>query len=351
MKKYILVFITMILSIAFADSAIDGLTLALNPNGETLVVAGDSRTIYTLNTETLEVIERTYFGSTINKMAYSADGTVLFVQDSEPDIYILDAETFETKSKLAGYGMMQISHETKRLVALDLDYGGDTLGIFDISENKLNSIAEVSFDKDDDISSMGINADGSMVALFFDSFTSETEDKVSWSDIPDEYKGFEKDIYNKQHDGKEARFVLLSIPDLEVVADYISFYTPYNKEFVFFQGDDVLITNSSNENARYKVNGDVEMWEWDGVGSSYAEAVSADHSTLVVGGYAKGTIYSMENASGFSFELDDVPGATEYFSGFAVAADGTVYGTTTGYRIARIKLAGAGISKTIKPVY
>ncbi len=351
MKKNILILLIMVLSIAFADTAIDGLTLALNPNGETLVVAGNNRTIYTLNAETLGVIGRAYFGSTINKMAYSPDGTVLYVQDSEPDIYILDAETFETKSKLANYGMMQISTEAQRLVAIDLDYGGDTIGVFDISENKLNNIAEISFDKDDDISSMGMNAEGSRMAIFFDDFDSETEEKVSWSDIPDEYKGFEKDVYNKKNDGKEARFLLLSIPDLEVVADYVSFYTSYNKEFVFFQGEDVLITNSSNENARYKINGDVEMWEWDGVSNSYAEAVSADHSTLVVGGYAKGTIYNVESASGFSFELDDIPGATEYFSGFAVAADGTVYGTTTGYRIAHIKLAGAGISKTIKAVY
>jgi len=350
-KKYVLLFLTIVLNLAFADSAIDGLAIALNPNGETLVVAGDSRTIYSLDADSLEVIGRSYFGSSINKMAYSPDGSVLFVQDSEPDIYLLNAETFETISKLAGYGMMQVSNDSKRLVALNLDYGGDTLAIFDISENKLNSIAEVSFDKDDDISSMGINAEGTKVALFFDDVDSETEEKVSWSDIPDEYKGFDKDVYSEKHDGKESRFLLLSIPDLEVLADYVGFYSPYSKEFVFFQGEDVLITSSNNENARYKVNGEVEMWEWDGVSSSYAEAVSADHSTLVVGGYAEGTIYSVENASGFSFELDDIPGASEYFTDFAVAADGTVYGTTTGYRIARIKLAGAGISKTIKPVY
>ncbi len=341
----------MFAGIAFADSAIDGLALALNPNGETLVAAGDNRTIYSIDANSLEVIGRTYFGSTINKMAYSPDGSVLYVQDSEPNIYILDAETFETKSKLAGYGMMQISNEAQRLVAINLDYGGDTLAVFDISENKLNSLAEVSFDKDDDISSMGINAAGTQVAIFFDDVDSETEEKVSWSDIPDEYKGFEKDIYSEQHDGKEARFLLLSTPELDVLADYVSFYTPYSKEFVFFQGDDVLITSSNNENARYKLNGDVEMWEWDGVSSSYAEAVSADHSVLVVGGYAEGTIYNVENASGFSFELDDIPGASEYFTDFAVAADGSVYGTTTGYRIAKVKLAGAGISKTIKPVY
>jgi len=351
MKKYIIAFCIMTLSLAFADSAIDGLALALNPNGETIVVAGDTRTIYSLDAASLEVIGRTYFGSSINKMAFSPDGSVLFVQDSEPDIYILDAETFETKSKLAGYGMMQISNDSKRLVALNLDYGGDTLSVFDISENSLNNIAEVSFDKDSDVSSMGINAAGSKVALFFDDVKSETEEKVSWSDIPDEYKGFAKDVYSEKHDGKESRFLLLSIPDLNVLADYVSFYTPYSKEFVFFDGDDVLITSSSNENARYNVDGDVEMWEWDGISSSYAEAVSADHSTLVVGGYAQGTIYSLENASGFSFELDDIPGASEYFTDFAVAPDGTVYGTTTGYRIAKIKLSGAGISKTIKPVY
>ena len=338
-------------SVAIADSAINGLTIALNPDGKTIVVAGDNRTIYTLDAATLEVLERTYFGSSINKMLYSADGSVLFVQDSEPNIYVLDAETLETKSKLSDYGMMHVSTEAKRMVAVDLDYDGDTLAIFDISENKLASIAEISFDKDEDIASMGINSDGTKVAIFFDDFDSENEEKVSWGDIPEEYKGFARDVYNRKHDGKEAHFITYSIPDLEVLADYVSFYTPYDKELVFFHGEDVFITNQSNENARFSPNGDVEMWEWQGISSSYAENVSANQNILVVGSYGQGTVYDISSESGFNFDIDKLPGASENFLAFAIADDGTIYGTTSAYRVVKMKLAGAGISKTVKEVY
>ena len=351
MKKYILFIMFLAVSFAVADSAIDGLTLALNPDGKTIVVAGDNRTIYTLDAATLEVLERTYFGSSINKMRYSADGSVLFVQDSEPNIYVLDADTLQTKSKLSDYGMMHVSTEAKIMVAVDPDYNGDSLAIFDISKNKLTSIAEISFEKDEDIASIGINSDGSKLAVFFDDFDSETEEKVSWSDIPDEYKGFEREVYSRKHDGKEARFITYSIPDLEVLADYVSFYTPYDKELVFFHGEDVYITNQGNRNARFSPNGDVEMWEWQGIGSTSAENTSADQNILVVGGYGQGTVYDISSESGFNFDIDKLPGASESFIAFAVADDGTIYGTTSAYRVVKMKLAGAGISKIVKEVY
>ncbi len=351
MRKFILIVMVLTTSISFADSALNGLTLAINPNGKTIVVAGDNRTIYTLDAATLEVLQRTYFGSSINKMLYSPDGSVLFVQDSEPNIYVLDAKTLETKSKLSDFGMMHISNAAKRLLATNLSYNGDTLAIFDISENKLTGIAEINFDKEEDIASMGLSSDGNKVAIFFDDVDSETEEKVSWGDIPAEYKGFARDVYSRKHDGKEARFITYSIPDLDVLADFVSFYTPYDKELVFFDGEDVLITNQSNENARYSANGDVEMWEWQGISSSNAENVSEDQKILVVGGYGQGTVFDISNNSGFNFEIDKLPGASEYFLAFAIAKDGTIYGTTSAYRVIKMKLAGAGISKTIKEVY
>ena len=347
MKKW-LVLGFLIMGLAFADSPIDGLTLALHPEGEWLIAGGKNRTLYKLDAETLEVMERSYFGSTINRLAFSADGKVLFLQDSEPDIYVLAADTLKVVKTLGGYGAMQLAPAANLLLAYNDNYNGDTLTLFDMKGNEIQSLT---FGEEDDIASVGISPDGSKVAVFFDSFDSENEEDVSWSDIPDEYEGFAKDVYAEQNDGEEARYILYSLPELEVLADYVGFYTPYDDQLVFFQGDDALIINSSNENARYSLDGTVEMWEWPGNSSGYGRGVSLDHNVLVVGGLADATIYDFAASSESSFDIDDVPGASEYFVSFVVADDGTIYGSTEGYRVVKVKQAGAGVSKTVQPVY
>ncbi len=347
MKK-VMVFLILVLGVAFADIPLDGITLALHPNGEMLVAGGENRTLYKIDAETLEVTERVYFGSTINKLAYSADGSLLFLQDSEPDIYILDAETLEVTATLGGYGAMSMAPAANLMVAYDSDFDGDTVTLFNTSGIEMKSIT---FGEDDDIASIGLNADGTKLAVFFDDFDSENEEDVSWSDIPEEYEGFAKDVYSEQHDGEEARYILYSVPEFEVLADYVGFYGPSDNQLVFFQGDDALIINSSNENARYKLDGTVEMWEWPGNSSAYGEGISSDQNVLVVGGLADATIFDVSTNSELSFDIDDLPGWPEYFSNFVIAPDGTIYGATDAYRIVKVQQAGAGVSKTIQPIY
>ncbi|MCA9837097.1 MAG: hypothetical protein KC422_09280 [Trueperaceae bacterium] len=333
---------------AHADIPLDGLTLALHPVGETLVVGGRSRTLYTLDASTLEVLNRTYLGTTINKLMFSPDGSLLFVQDSEPDIYILNAETFEQIGTLGGYGSLSMAPDAKLMVALNRDYDGDTLTLFDTNGLEMKSLT---FGEDDDVSSLGISPDGSKLAVFFDYFESENEEDVSWSNIPEEYEGFAKDVYAEQHDGDEARYMLLSLPGLEVLADYVSFYSPREDELVFFQGDDALIINSSNENARYSPDGTVEMWAWSSDISAYGSGISADHNILAVGSLADASIMDMANNSEVSFDLDDLPGWPEYFSSFVIAPSGIIYGATDAHRVVKVTQAGAGVSKEIKPIY
>lgn len=347
MKKYFLICL-LAFGFAWADTPEDGLQLALHPNGETIMAGGENRTLYTVDAATLEVTNRVYFGSTINKMMYSPDGSLLFVQDSEPDIYVLDAATLEVQSTLGGYGTMSMAPAANMMVALNRDYDGDTLTLFNTSGMEQKSIT---FGEDDDIASIGISPDGTKVAVLFDEIDSENEEDVSWGDIPEEYEGFAKDVYAEQHDGEEARYILYSLPEFEVLADYVGFYGPNDDDLVLFQGDDALIINFSNENARYSPDGTVEMWEWAGGSNAYGAGLSNDHTILATGSLADGTIVDLANNSDVSFDIDDLPGWPEYFSSFAIADDGTVYGATDAFRLVKITQAGAGVSKEIKAIY
>ncbi len=333
---------------AFADSALEGLAIAMHPNGKTLIAGGKNRTLYTIDAKTLEVLERTYLGTTINKLSYSPDGTKLFVQDSEPDLHILNAKTLEITSTIADYGAMTIAPAANLMAAVDINYKGDTIALFDMEGTELKSL---SFGEDDDIATIGISPDGTKLAVFFDDVDSETEEDISWGNIPDSYEGFAKDIFSEQNDGEEARYILYSLPDFEVLADYVSYYTPYDKDLVFFQGDDALVISSNNENARYSIDETVEMWEWDGSSSAYGEGLSTDQNVLVVGGSGSATVIDYKNDSTLSFDLDDIPGASEYFRNFVVTDEGIIYGSTDAYRIVKVTPAGAGVSKEIQAIF
>ena len=335
-------------SVALADSALDGLALAMSPNGKVLIAGGKNRTLYTLDPDTLEVMKRTYLGTTINKMAFSDDGTKLFVQDSEPDIHVLNGKTLEIMSTIAGYGNLTTAPAAKLMAGLNPDWKGDTIALFDMEGAEIKSLT---FGEDDDVATIGISPDGTKLAVFFDDVDSETEEKVSWGDIPDDYEGFAKDVYSEQHDAKEARYILYSLPDFEVLADYVGYYTPYDKDLVFFQGDDALVISSNNENARYSADGTVEMWEWEGSSSAYGEGLSTDQNVLVVGGSGKATVIDYANDSTLSFDLDDIPGASEYFRNFVITDDGVIYGSTDGYRVVKVTSAGAGVSKEVQAIF
>lgn len=346
--RRLLTLLLLTLGVAMADSALDGLALAMHPNGEVLVAGGKNRTLYTVSPDSLEVLNRTYIGTTVNKMAFSPDGTKLFVQDSEPDIHILNGKTLEIQATIADYGALTTAPEANLMAALDTNYKGDTVALFDMEGTEIKSLT---FGEDDDVATIGISPDGTKLAVFFDDVDSETEEKVSWGDIPDEYEGFAKDVFSEQNDAKEARYMLYSLPDFEVLADYIGYYTPYDKDLVFFQGDDAIVISSNNENARYSKDETVEMWEWDGSSSAYGEGLSSDQNVLVVGGNGSATVIDYANDSTLNFDIDDIPGASEYFRSFVVTDEGIIYGSTDGYRIVKVTPAGAGVSKEVQAIF
>ena len=77
--------------------------------------------------------------------------------------------------------------------------------------------------------------------------------------------------------------------------------------------------------------------------------MSDDRKTLLTGGLRDGTLTNLENMNMVEFQISRLPGWPEYFAGFAVHKDGTVYGVTSSFRLIKISKEGK-VEKEV-PVY
>jgi hypothetical protein len=105
-------------------------------------------------------------------------------------------------------------------------------------------------------------------------------------------------------------------------------------------GDKVLVVNYTNINAEIGANGEVALFRLEN-GHNYGIGFSSDHTILMAGGLADGTYTKVDGLMQTRFQADRLAGWPEYFKSFAVAADGTAYGSTSGYRIIRITAGGS----------
>lgn len=335
---------------ALANQPEGGLALALHPEGHTLVAGGLNRTLYELDAHTLEVRARRYLGAPINALAFSADGARLFVESSAPDIYVLAADTLEPLATLNGWGGLRSAPAVDRFVAFRRAYEGDELMLFDGAGEALG---ELRFAPEHDVVAVGIDPQGKRVAVAFRGVESEDEKEVSYGDMPDGLAGFQRDVYRQQHDGRRARFLLLGAPTLKTLVDVETFYNPDQPQpHLWFQGDEVLMVNYRNLNARFARDGSVEMWQWPGdVSFAYGQGASPDHALLAVGGLRRATLVRLEDMNTADFRLDELPGWPEYFSDFAITGDGTVYAATDGFRVAKVTPDGIGFTQRVAPVF
>ena len=82
---------------------------------------------------------------------------------------------------------------------------------------------------------------------------------------------------------------------------------------------------------------------------NYGIGVSVDQKVIMSGGLSDGTYTKVDGLNKVKFQPDRLSGWPEYFKGFAVAGDGTAYGSTSAYRVIKIK-PGGQFEKSV-PVY
>ena len=320
-----------------AGTPLGGLAVAVSPDGSTLLAGGDNRTLYVLDPGSLEVKQRLWLGTTIVALHYNKDGSRLLVQDSDGVVHFLDSKDFKKLSEHEDLDKMSMAAQADIAAGLDSNYQGNAVRFFSTQDG--TELGKVLFAKGDSVNCFGLNTTGDTVAVLMNGKTDAAEKKLSYSDIPKDLKGVARDEFSQKNDGKTAVFATFKVPSGEKIAEHKLFFTSNANARILFDDSDALVVNYSNDNARIKSDGTVEMFEL-GNSYNYGIGLSPDQSTILTGGLRNGSITIVDGMKGVSFRVQKLPGWPEYFKGFCADGNGAIYASTSGYRVIKLNSQG-----------
>jgi hypothetical protein len=328
-------------AVCMAHTPLGGLTVAVSPDGKTIVAGGDTRALYIMDAATLEVKQRVWLKTSIYGMYFNNEGTKLLVEDTDQIVYFVNTQTWvvEKEQKNAGY----VSCAMKTDVCAVLSASKE---VSFISMTDATAKGKIVFDKD--IAAFGISAEGTKLAVLSKEEKDDSEKTVASADIPKDLKGITRREFERRNDGKTSTLALFEVPSGKELSRTKTYYTTSAGATAFFAGNDVIIVNYSNEDIKLTAKGDGTMFELQN-SYNYGIGVSCDYKWIGSGGLSNGTYTTIEGLNMKAFNIDKLPGWPEYFKGFAFGPDGTGYATTTSYRLVKIKPDGS-VEKTV-PVY
>jgi len=323
---------------AHAHTPLGGLAVAVSPDGKTVVAGGDSRTLYVLDAGSLAVKSRVWVKTSIWALHFSQDGTKLIVEDTGPTLSVVDTGTWQVERSEIKLGHLSPARQVDLGAALGQGSDGSPV-IRVVSLGDLAEKAAIPFEKGQRVAAFGLNADGTRLAVFMEGTKDEGEPTAKSGDTPKELRGAAAEEWKQRNDGKTAMFFEFEVPSGKKLAERKLFYTT-GEARVFYAGGAVHAVSYSNVNARLAADGKVEIFQTAN-SFNYGHGISADQKVLLTGGLRDGSYTAVEGLRTAKFQADKLPGWPEYWKSFAIHSDGTAYGTTTAYRIVKIKPDGS----------
>jgi WD40 repeat protein len=325
-----------VMNIAMAATPLGGLAVAVSPDGKTLVAAGDNRTLYFINSATMEVTGRHWLGTPILAISFNKAGDRIVAESTDEALLLIDAANGKIIKQEDKAGKVAVALEVDLAVARNPSHSGQIVRVLSLTD--LSDKASINFDKDDKIAALGLSPDGKTVAAWLEPVNDDSEPKNT--KVPEGVKGLDADEFRQRNDGKTSKLLTFNAADGSKLSEQKLYFSPSaTGATIAFQGDDVLIINYSNLNAKIDPKGEVTLFKLKS-SYNYGIGVSADHQTLMGGGLAAGTQLKPADLSQKEFKIDRLPGWPEYFKDFAFATDGTSFGSTSGYRIIKINADG-----------
>lgn len=322
---------------AQAGTPLGGLTVAVHPDGTRLVVGGDSRTLYELDAATLEVKRRVWTGTTLLRLLYSKDGSKLWAEDTSKVTRVYETAGFTKVLELKKASYLASARQADLVVGLDDNFKGHVLTAYSMSDGAVKG--SVTLPKGTKVGCFGLNAAGTELAVMTEGEKDPDEPKLSSSKAPKELKGLDKVRWKHQHDGKTSWLRRYSLPAFEQVAEAKTWFKTQAGSLVVHAGEQVLVVNYSNENARFDAAGEASLFAL-AHGLNYGAGMSEDRGVVMGGGLASVSRTTVADLAGVKLRLDKLPGWPEYMRGFAFAMDGVGYGATSGYRVVRVSAEG-----------
>lgn len=321
---------------ASAATPLGGLAVAVSPSGDVLVAGGDNRALLVIDPAKMETTSRAWLGVSILALEFNKDGSRLLVEDTDGTVHLVDAKTWQVLKAEKKAAQMAAAPGADLVAVLDADYNGNVVRVLAMTD--LAEKGKAALPKGQKVAALGLNADGTKLAVLMESVADEGEPKET--KVPADLKGAAAEEFRTNNDGKTSQFVVFTVPAMEKAAEHKLNYSPsVTGARILFSGDNALVVNYSNVNASVAPDGKVTVFQ---LGNSYNYGIgwSADQKVLLSGGLSEGTLTKLPATDGTTFKPDKLPSWPEYFKSFAVAPDGTAYGATSAFRVIRVKPDG-----------
>jgi WD40 repeat protein len=319
--------------------------IAVSPDGKTVLAAGDNRVLYVLDAKPLTVRKKLWIGVNPLSIHYSADGSAFALHDTQGTLKFYDAATLKVNNEVTGVEVLTVAEKADIIFTAGRPRGRGEEAKTPLRGYELATGKPV-LDRTVNMAIRGLGADSDALRLFAISrpIKSATEKKQNPSSS---LRGLERELFRQKNDGKVAQLVAFDINGKELGRHTSWFSTPRSAAVISF-GKLLRIVTYDKYMAVFTLGSMDTRFVESKNSYNYGIGYSIGNNKLVTGGLGKGTIVLLDSGKTRSFQVDRIGGWPEYFKGFAIAADGTVYGGTTAYRLVRVNPDGT--TKTV-PVY
>lgn len=318
--------------------------VAISPDGKTLVTGGQSRVLYVIDAEKLEVRQRLWVGARIGFVAFNRDGSRLLVEDDVPAVSLYDTATWKVVKSVSGVEFASVAVAADLVAVRKNPFGKSEIQFLSLADLGDKGKVEV----DAGAAAFGLSPDGKTLAVLTRSKDTKDEKRLNFNEIPNDLKGIKRKEFVQRNDGRAAELLVFDVDAGKLVRTTKSWYTADYDTTVAYLNDTAYLLNYDNLGAKISKEGDITVFE-SPLFTNYALGLSPDSKTVVVGSAGEGSIGGFEGAKWQSFRIDRVRGWMEFFGSFAVGRDGTVYGVTSAFRLVKVS-AGGKVEKVV-PVY
>ncbi len=315
---------------------------SLSPDGATLLAGGDNRVIYVIDAATFEVKDRIWSPAMPVWMDHSADGSLVYVLDSDDMLTAYAAADMSKKWEIQRVRDMAFRPEAQRIVIWKGSSGGSEIAVIDAATGAQTKT--VSTPEGYPIDSAGLSDDGKM--LYAITRQEKTEDETKEQPSND-LKGLDKEVFRKKHDAYAAKLLTIDL-EAGTFDSTTSWYSASNFDDIRAVGDQVFYLKPGSDPMVTDAAGEVTMLDLQRTNADYAE-ISPDGAEIVAGDGGKVSFIPVGGGAPLTLGVEDLPGWFEKTQGFEYLPDGKVIAVTDGWRIVVIDRAAG--SATAYPVY
>ncbi|MDP1587808.1 MAG: TMEM43 family protein [Prosthecobacter sp.] len=316
-----------------ASTPVGGLAVGVSSDGKFLAAAGDNRVLYILDPVTLETKQRILADTTVVKLIFSKDNSRLALLDTSDEIRLFKTSDWSADGTPADAPYFTAAPMAD-VYACALS-SPKRVEIRSLTDHKVK--ATIPLPDKPNAALLGLDSKGSRVAVLFASEDDKSETKQT---PPTDLKRAEKNAFVHANDAKSSQFLIADATSGKIIQQGKTGYSaPYSGAFGFIDEGDFFVVKSGDDNARIKSDGSFSIFDLT-VSGFYGAGLSNDRKVLATGSMRDGMLTTVANIQPVKFKVDTIPGWPEYFQSFSFNGDGTLYGSTSAYRVTRIAKDG-----------